>query len=188
MPFYLAIIKTGGVFIARGASSKELFINEAIRAKEVRVIGEDGEQLGVLPLDEALAAASAKDLDLVMIAAASKPPVCKIIDYGKYKFEASKKSRENKKNQKVTVTKEIRLSANVGEHDYMVKLNAATKFLKAGDKVKVSIRFRGREITHSELGRKCLERFAEELSELGTADNRPKIEGRQMILMLSPKK
>ena len=163
-------------------------MNEQIRDPEVRLIGADGEQLGIVSSDEAWRMAQEADLDLVKIAPQATPPVCKIIDYGKWKFEASKKEKENRKNQKVMVVKEIRLSSNIGEHDVMAKVTHAIKFLSHGEKVKISIRFRGREITHSELGRKVLLNFVERVSEFGVMEGFPKLEGRSMHLMISPVK
>ena len=163
-------------------------INNAIRDKEVRLIGPEGEQLGVVSIQDALARAEAANLDLVKIAPTAKPPVCKIIDYGKYKFETAKREKENRKNQKIVNIKEVKVSANIDDHDLDTKLRAAIKFLQAGDKVKVSLRFRGREITHSSLGEKTLLRFAEKVeeAEAGTIEKRPKLEGRQMIMFIAP--
>jgi translation initiation factor IF-3 len=161
-------------------------INGQIRDKEVRLIGADGEQLGIVPIAEAQQKADSANLDLVLIAPQAKPPVCKIIDYGKYRFETVKKEREHRKNQKIMVIKEIRLSSNIDEHDFMVKVNHAIKFLKEGDKVKTSIRFRGREITHAQLGQQCLERFGEKVSEFGVVEKRPKLEGRSMTMFIAP--
>ncbi len=166
---------------------KELPINEEIREKEVRVIGSDGEQLGVLSIQDALNAAIARNLDLVMISPKAVPPVCKIMDYGKYRFEQAKKEKEIRKNQKVVTVKEVRLSVNIDTHDFNTKLNQAIKFLKAGDKVKVSVRFRGREMAHTNLGADTLKRFGEAISEVGNVDKPPKMEGRSMVMFLGPK-
>ena len=163
-------------------------INEEIRDKEVRLIGADGEQLGVVENSVAQAMAEEKNLDLVKIAPQATPPVCKIMDYGKHKFELAKREKENRKNQKVVAIKEVRLTPNIDDHDFNTKLNQAIKFLKSGDKVKVSVRFRGREITHSTLGKELLERFQENASEFGAADKDIKLEGRSMAMILSPKK
>ena len=163
-------------------------INEEIRDKEVRLIGADGEQLGVVENSVAQAMAEEKNLDLVKIAPQATPPVCKIMDYGKHKFELAKREKENRKNQKVVAIKEVRLTPNIDDHDFNTKLNQAIKFLKSGDKVKVSVRFRGREITHSTLGKELLERFRENASEFGAADKDIKLEGRSMAMILSPKK
>jgi len=165
-------------------------INEAIRDREVRLIGPDGEQLGVVSINDAQERAAALNLDLVKIAPTAKPPVCKIIDYGKYKFESAKREKEAKKNQKIVNIKEVKVSANIDQHDLETKLRNALKFLQAGDKVKVSLRFRGREITHASLGEKTLLKFAAmiEEAEAGTIEKRPKLEGRQMIMFITPTK
>ena len=161
-------------------------MNDQIRAPEVRLIGANGEQLGVVSSAEALRMAEAADLDLVMIAPQATPPVCKIIDFGKFKFEQSKKEKENRKHQKVQIIKEIRLSSNIGEHDISAKVTSAIKFLSNGEKVKISIRFKGREITHSELGRNVLLKFVDRVKEYGEPEGQPKLEGRSMHLMISP--
>lgn len=162
-------------------------INEEIRDKEVRVITAEGEQLGIMSAKDALKKAEQKNLDLVKIAPNAVPPVCKIMDYGKYRFDQAKKEKEAKKNQKVVETKEIRLSVNIDTHDFDTKVNHAIKFLKAGNKVKVSIRFRGREMAHAHLGNGIMERFAVALEEIGTVDKPAKLEGRQMLMFMSPK-
>ncbi|MBE5039286.1 translation initiation factor IF-3 [Ructibacterium gallinarum] len=163
-------------------------INEEIRDKEVRLIGVNGEQLGIVANSVAQAMAEENNLDLVKIAPQAKPPVCKIMDYGKHKFELAKKEKENRKNQKVVGLKEVRLTPNIDDHDFNTKLNQAIKFLKSGDKVKVSVRFRGREITHSALGKDILVRFRDAVGEVGGADKDIKLEGRSMAMILSPKK
>lgn len=163
-------------------------INEEIRDKEVRLIGSQGEQLGIVSSTEAQKLADEKNLDLVKIAPQAKPPVCKIMDYGKHKFELAKREKENRKNQKVSNVKEVRLTPNIDDHDFNTKLNQAKKFLKSGDKVKVSVRFRGREITHSSLGKDLLIRFREGVDEFGASDKDIKMEGRNMAMVLSPKK
>ncbi len=162
-------------------------INEEIRDKEVRVITAEGEQLGIMSAKDALKKAEQKNLDLVKIAPNAVPPVCKIMDYGKYRFDQAKKEKEAKKNQKVVETKEIRLSVNIDTHDFDTKVNHAMKFLKSGNKVKVSIRFRGREMAHAHLGNGIMERFAVALEEIGTVDKPAKLEGRQMLMFMSPK-
>ena len=162
-------------------------INEEIRDKEVRLIDQDGTQLGIVATKDALNTAYEKNLDLVMIAPNSKPPVCKIMDYSKYRFDQMKKEKEAKKKQKVTEVKEVRLSPNIGDHDFDTKLKNAQKFLQDGNKVKVSVRFRGREITHNELGRDVLIKFADAISSVGTIDKAPKMEGRSMVMFLQPK-
>lgn len=167
--------------------SKELLINEQIRDKEVRVIDSDGTQLGIMPVKEAQKLAYDKDLDLVKIAPQAKPPVCKIMDYGKYRFELTKKDKEAKKNQKVVNIKEVRLSPSIDEHDFNTKLNHAKRFLTSGDKVKVSVRFRGREMRHTALGENVLKKFAEAVVEVGNVEKSPKLDGRHMIMFISPK-
>ena len=161
-------------------------INEEIRDKELRVIGADGSQLGIMTSSDALALAEEKDLDLVKIAPNAVPPVCKIMDYGKFRFEQLKKEKEAKKNQKVVEVKETRLSLNIDTNDFNTKLNQTAKFLAAGHKVKVSIRFRGREMAHSALGADVLKRFAEALPQAST-DKPPVLEGRTMSILLIPK-
>ena len=167
--------------------SKELMINEEIRDKEVRVIDSDGSQLGIMSGKEAQEVALGKNLDLVKISPQANPPVCKIMDYGKYRFEAAKREKENRKNQKVVNLKEVRLSPSIDNHDFETKLKNACKFLKNGDKVKVSVRFRGREIHHTALGEELLNRFLEGVSELGAADKKAKLEGKNMAITISPK-
>lgn len=168
-------------------SSKEIQINEEIRDKEVRVVTDDGEQLGIMSSKDALKIAIEKNLDLVKIAPQAKPPVCKIMDYGKYRFEQTKREKEAKKNQRVVDIKEIRLSLKIDKHDFETKANQALKFLKAGNKVKVSIRFRGREMAHPENGLTTMEKFAEACQEFGTVEKPAKLEGRQMLMFLAAK-
>ena len=168
-------------------SSKELAINEGIKFKEVRVIDSDGSQLGILPIAKAIESAYAKDLDLVNISPNAVPPVCKIMDYGKYRFEQAKREKDAKKNQKVIDIKEIRLGLSIDKHDFETKGNHAIRFLKDGDKVKISIRFRGREMGHPELGLETMTRFAEYCSEFATVEKAAKIEGRNMLMFLAPK-
>ncbi|WP_069797530.1 translation initiation factor IF-3 [Tepidibacillus sp. HK-1] len=167
--------------------SKEHLINEEIRAREVRVVGPDGEQIGILPLKEALKLAEEKNLDLVNVAPTAKPPVCRIMNYGKFRYEQSKKEKEARKNQKVINVKEIRLSPTIEENDFQTKLRSAIKFLKAGDKVKCSIRFRGREIAHQSIGEKVLDRLAKEVEDISVIERKPKLEGKSMIMILAPK-
>ena len=162
-------------------------LNEEIREPQVRLIGEDGEQLGIMSSQEALEAALERDLDLVMISPAAKPPVCKIMDYGKYRFEQSKREKEAKKNQHVIEVKEIRMSPSIGENDFQVKLRSGQKFLAEGNRLKVTVRFRGREMAHTDLGKQLLERFAEECAEIAKLDKGAKLEGRLMTEFLSPK-
>lgn len=166
---------------------KELQINEQIRDREVRLIDSNGDQLGVVPGREAQAIADDRKLDLVKIAPNAKPPVCKIMDYGKHKYEQAKKEKEARKNQKTINTKEIRLTPRIEDHDLNVKSDKAVKFLENGDKVKVTVRFRGRELGHTEVGREVLKQFAELTSEVGVIDKRAKMEGRNMVMFLSPK-
>ena len=167
------------------STKKELEINEEIRDKEIRVIGADGSQLGVMSADKALKLAEEANLDLVKIAPTAVPPVCRVMDYGKYRFEQQKKEKENKKNQKVVETKEVRLSINIDTNDFNTKVNQANKFLKNGDKVKVSIRFRGREMAHSKLGLDVMERFGQAI-EGGTIEKAAKLEGRNMLMFIAP--
>lgn len=162
-------------------------INDEIRAREVRLIGADGEQLGIKPIREALQIALDLNLDLVNVAPTAKPPVCRVMDYGKFRYETQKKEKEARKNQKIVELKEIRLSATIDEHDFQTKLRNAQKFLSEGDKVKLSVRFRGREIAHAEIGQRVLERMAAEVEELCVVERKPKLEGRSMIMILSPK-
>lgn len=162
-------------------------INEDIRDKEVRLIGDDGAQLGIMSSQEALKIAIEKNLDLVKIAPGSNPPVCKIMDYGKYRFEQSKRDKETKKNQHVIEIKEIRMSPGIGLNDFNVKLKNALKFLAEGNRLKVTVRFRGREMTHTEIGNDLLNRFAEACSEIATINKDPKLDGRHMTMFLSPK-
>lgn len=162
-------------------------INEEIRDKELRIIGSDGQQLGIMSAKEALNLAEQKNLDLVKIAPQSNPPVCKIMDYGKYRFEQAKREKEAKKNQRVVDIKEVRLSLNIDTHDFNTKLNNALKFIKHGDKVKVSIRFRGREMGHPEIGLETMKRFADACSETAVIEKPAKLEGRNMLMFLAPK-
>lgn len=167
--------------------STEHLINEEIRAKEVRLIGSNGDQLGIKPFREALQIAQDAGLDLVNVAPTAKPPVCRIMDYGKFRYETQKKEKEARKNQKVVELKEVRFSATIDEHDFQTKLRNVVKFLKDGDKVKMSVRFRGREIAHAEIGQKVLERVATEVEEISIVERKAKLEGRSMIMILSPK-
>jgi translation initiation factor IF-3 len=167
--------------------NKDLLINEEIREKEVRVIGNDGAQLGIMSSKAALETAAAKNLDLVLIAPKAVPPTCKIMDYGKYRFEMAKREKENRKNQKIVSIKEVRLSPSIDTHDFETKLKSAVKFLQGGDKVKVTVRFRGREVHHSALGEELLERFAQGVAEVGSVDKKPKLEGRNMAMFIVPK-
>lgn len=167
--------------------SKDHLINEDIRAKEVRLIGADGEQIGITPFREAMQMAIDANLDLVAVAATAKPPVCRIMDYGKYRYEMQKKEKEARKNQKIVDIKEVRFSATIDEHDYQTKMRNVVKFLKDGDKVKCSIRFRGRQITHADIGQRVLDRVGQEVAEICEMERKPKLEGRSMIMILAPK-
>lgn len=162
-------------------------INDEIRAKEVRLIGADGEQLGIKSIREALQIAVDANLDLVNVAPTAKPPVCRIMDYGKFRYEQQKKDKEARKNQKIVDLKEVRFSATIDEHDFQTKLRNVIKFLNDGDKVKCSVRFRGREITHASIGKKVLDRVAVEVAELSVLERVPKLEGRSMIMILASK-
>ena len=162
-------------------------INEEIKDKELRVISADGEQLGIMSAKEALKIAEDDDLDLVKIAPQAKPPVCKIMDYSKFRYEQAKREKENRKNQKQIETKEIRLSVTIDVGDFNTKVNQAKKFLNNGHKLKVSIRLKGRMMAHSELGIDNMKRFAEAVSEEANVDKAPKLEGRQILMFLSPK-
>ena len=162
-------------------------INEQIRDREIRLIGENGEQLGIMSARDAYKMAQEAELDLVKIAPTAKPPVCKIIDYGKYRFEQTKREKEARKNQRVVEIKEIRLSLNIDTHDFETKVGHATRFLKEGNKVKVSIRFRGREMGHPEQGHEIMRRFAEALSEIANVEKPSKLEGRNMLMFLASK-
>ncbi len=163
-------------------------INEQIKDKEVRLIGQDGEQLGIMSAREAFKLAQEADLDLVKIAPMAKPPVCKIIDYGKYKYELVRKEREAKKKQKTVEVKEIRLSPNIESNDLNTKINAARKFISKGNKVKITLRFRGREMAHMQSSKHILDDFAEELSDIAMVEKAPKLEGRSMSIVLAEKK
>ncbi len=165
----------------------ELMINEQIRDKEVRLIDSDGTMLGIMSAKEAQKIAMEKDLDLVKIAPQAVPPVCKLMDYGKYMFELAKREKEARKNQKIITMKEVWVKPNIEEHDFAFKTRNAYKFLKDGDKVKVGVRFRGREMNYTSLGMEVLNRFAEALKDVGTVEKKPKLEGRSMTMILNPK-
>jgi len=165
----------------------EIEINEAITDSEVRLIGENGDQLGIMSAEEANKIATEQGLDLVKISPNANPPVCRIMDYGKYRFEQAKRAKEAKKNQRVMEVKEIRMSPGIGENDFNTKLKNGIKFLKDGDRVKVTVRFRGREMAHTDIGKELLAKFAELCEEVGTMDKNPKLEGRNMSMFMSPK-
>ena len=170
-----------------GKAISELFINEQIRDKEVRVIGENGEQLGIMSAREAMHLAEEAGVDLVKIAPTAKPPVCKIVDYGKFKYEQTRKEKEAKKKQKVVEIKEIRLSPNIDTNDLNTKVNSARKFITKGDRVKVTLRFRGREMAHMNTSKHILDDFAQALADVANVDKAPKVEGRSMTMFLAKK-
>lgn len=161
-------------------------MNEAIRAREVRLVDVDGSQLGIMSSRDALRMAIEKDLDLVEVAPNAHPPVCRIMDYGKYKYEQSKRDREARKKQRVVDIKEVKLRLSIEDHDFEVKARSAERFLKEGNKVKAVIMFRGREIVHANLGRKLLDRLAEHLREVSSVERLPRVEGKNMIMILAP--
>ncbi|RAU05975.1 translation initiation factor IF-3 [Weissella confusa] len=171
---------------ARQPQQQQDLINDRIRAREVRLITDDGDQ-GIMPKAEAQAIADEQELDLVLVQANAKPPVAKIMDYGKFRFDSQKKQREQRKNQKIVSIKEVRLSPTIDDNDFNTKKKNAVKFLEKGNKVKVSIRFRGRAITHKEIGREVMDRFATELEEIAKVESRAKMEGRSMFMVLAPK-
>ncbi|MCU9814985.1 translation initiation factor IF-3 [Paraclostridium benzoelyticum] len=168
--------------------SKELAINDQIRDKEIRVLSETGEQLGIMSSRDAQLMANEKNLDLVKISPNANPPVCKLMDYGKYKYEQSRKEKESKKKQKVVIVKEVRLRPGIEENDLNTKANQAMKFLKKGDKVKVELRFRGRELGHKDLGKKVMLKFIDLVKEFGEPTKAPAFEGNNMVVMIDPKK
>ncbi len=176
-----------GVLTIASKDSKELQINEEIRDKEIRVIDSDGSQLGLMSARDAQKIANEKDLDLVKIAPQATPPVCKIMDYGKYCFEQAKREKEARKNQKVVEIKEIRMFSTIDTHDFETKAAQAAKFLKGGDKIKVSVRFRRRAIAHPQLGEELLEKFRDACAEFGTVEKPAKMEGRALVMFISPK-
>ena len=165
----------------------EVINNEEIRDREVRLIDENGEQLGVMPTAKAMELAEERGLDLAKIQPTAKPPVCKLLDYDKYRYEQSRRERENRKNQRVVETKEVQLSATIEENDVLTKAKMAQKFLQGGDKVKVSIRFRGRQFTHSDIGLMVMQDFAARCAEVSSVERRPMMDGRHMIMILAPK-
>ena len=167
--------------------AKELLINEEIKHKEIRVVDSDGGQLGILPLKEAMRIADEKNLDLVEIAPQAQPPVCKIMDYGKYRFDRAKREKETRKNQKVVSIKEVRLTPSIDVGDLETKVRQAKKFIAAGDKVKVSLRFRGRELAHTDVGAPLLDKFAANFENEANVDKQAKMEGRSMVMFLTPK-
>lgn len=174
--------------IWRCKTISNLSINEQIRDKEVRLIGPDGAQMGIMSAREAMLKAQEAGLDLVKIAPQAKPPVCKIIDYGKYKYELARKEKEARKKQKIIDVKEVRLSPNIDTNDLKTKVNAARKFLSKGDRVKVTLRFRGREMAHMHSSKHVLDDFAEQLKDVATVEKAPKVEGRSMTMFLTEKR
>ena len=165
---------------------KKLRVNERIKAREVRLVGEKGEQLGIMPLYQALEIARKQTFDLVEVAPKAVPPVCRLLDYGKYKYEQAKKEREARKSQKVSLLREVRLRPKIGDHDFEAKAKSARKLLGEGNKVKVTVMFRGREITHPEIGWKLLQRMTESLKGVASVDKQPSMEERRMTTVLSP--
>lgn len=176
------------LFFMEGKAISDLMINEQIRDKEVRLIGEDGEQLGVVSSREAQQLADDAGLDLVKIAPTAKPPVCKIVDYGKFRYEQSRKDKEARKKQRTIDIKEIRMSPNIDTNDLNTKVSAARKFLEKGDRVKITLRFRGREMAHMYSSKHILDEFAEALSEIAVVEKAPKVEGRSMTMFLAEKR
>lgn len=166
---------------------QELPINGQIRAKEVQLISDEGEKLGIVPINKALDLAMEKKLDLVLVAPNAQVPVCKIMNYGKYKFEQSKKEKEAKKKQKVQETKEIRITPNIEEHDFGFKSKNARKFLEDGNKVKITVRFRGRELNNTKMGEAVLNKFINTLEDISTVEKKPKLEGKNMFIILAKK-
>ncbi|MBP5209809.1 MAG: translation initiation factor IF-3 [Clostridia bacterium] len=181
---YAFFVDRGGIAI----STKELQINDEIRTPEVRMIGVEGEQLGIMKLDEAKQYAYDRNVDLVLIAPTAQPPVCRAMDYGKYRFERIKKEKEAKKKQQIIKIKEVQLSCRIDTHDFDTRVQAATRFLGEGNKVRVVIRFRGREMSHMDIGRDVIARFLDAVSEYGSADKAASVEGRNMSVMISPLK
>src|SRR5512143_4125375 len=171
---------------SRGSSNRDARTNRRIKAREVRVIGPEGEQLGVLPIDQALARAQELGMDLVEVSPMAKPPVCKIMDYGKFKYTEKKKQNEAKKKQVVVQLKEVKLRPRTEEHDYNVKVGKIREFLHEANKARVTVMFRGREITHRELGQKVLQRVIEDMKEVAVIESAPRMEGRQMFMILAP--
>lgn len=171
-----------------GKKISDLMVNEQIRDREVRVIGENGEQLGIMPSREAMRLAEEAGLDLVKIAPTAKPPVCKIVDYGKFRYEQTRKEKEAKKKQRIIDVKEIRLSPNIDKNDLNTKVNAARKFLTKGDKVKMTLRFRGREMAHMANSKHILDDVAQQLSDIAVVEKAPKVEGRSMTMFLTEKR
>ena len=175
-------------FFMEGTAISDLMINEQIKDKEIRLIGENGEQLGIMSAREAMKLAEEAELDLVKIAPTAKPPVCKIVDYGKYKYEQLRREKEAKKKQKIVEIKEIRPTPNIDTNDLNTKVNAAKKFIAKGDRVKVTLRFRGREMAHMNTSKHILDEFAESLADVAVVEKAPKVEGRSMTMFLTVKR
>jgi translation initiation factor IF-3 len=173
-------------YVRGGPITVELRVNDQIRAREVRLVGPEGEQVGIVPIGEAIRLAQDTDLDLVEVAPTARPPVCKLMDYGKFKYESAQKAREARRNQSLTVIKEMKLRPKIDPHDYETKKGHVVRFLKAGDKVKVTIMFRGREQSRPELGFRLLKRLAEDVQELGFVESSAKQDGRNMIMVMAP--
>lgn len=184
--FFVRIFVWRCIFIS--AKEKDTLVNEDIQEKEIRLVGEDGEQLGIMSSAQALEMAYEKGLDLVMMAAKATPPVCRIMDFGKYRFDKEKREKEAKKKQQTSELKEVQLSCRIDTHDFETKANHAKKFLSQGNKVRAVVKFRGREMSHMEIGREILERFAAYLEEVGTVDKKPSTEGRFMSMIVVPLK
>ena len=183
--FLCSYFRIGGASIIAHTAHQ---INEEIHDKEVRLISAQGEQLGIMPLAEAMAKAGDADLDLVKISPNAVPPVCKLMDYGKYRFEQTKRDKEAKKNQRIVEIKEVRMSPGIDVNDFNVKVKNAMKFLKDGNRVKVTVRFRGREMAHTNIGEQLLVKFGQDCAELANVEKNPKLDGRHMSMFLSPKK
>ena len=182
--FFLLFCKNGGVF---SISAKDMLVNEEIKLKEVRVIGEEGEAIGIMSSDDALKLAYDKGYDLVLMAAQAQPPVCRIMDYGKYRFERDKKEKEAKKKQTIEL-KEIQLSCRIDTHDFETKVRHAQKFLESGNKVRVVMRFKGREMSHMAIGQEIMQRFQDSCSEVGNVDKAPVLDGRLLSMVIGPAK
>ena len=170
----------------QGGPISDLRVNDQIRAREVRLVGPQGEQVGIVSIDKALQLAADVDMDLVEVAPTARPPVCKLMDYGKYKYESAQKARASRRNQQQTVIKEMKLRPKIDTHDYETKKGHIVRFLKAGDKVKITIMFRGREQSRPELGRRLLDKLAEEIADLGVVESAPKQDGRNMVMVVAP--
>ena len=170
------------------AINKDLRINDEIRAREVRLVGDDGEQLGIVALRDALAMAQERRVDLVEVSPTARPPVCRLMDYGKFKYEQAKRDRESRKKQKVVSVKELKMRPTIEDHDFEVKVRSAQRFLSEGDKVKCTMIFRGREIVHASLGQETLKKLAERVVDVAVVERPPRVEGRAMIMILAPKK